>query len=70
MPDSIMSAFSEPDDFGAALCVEGVVALLITASGEFRARLTRVSLEAMQLAAADERLPRAPATARIPTSRT
>ena len=58
MPGSVVSVFSNPDDFCAALGAEGVLALLTTAPGEFCARLTRVSLNGLHLVSAAERLPR------------
>src|SRR3981189_2676214 len=58
MPDSISSAFSEPEDFGAAMRAEGCLSLLITAHGPFRARLTQVTLNGMRLSSAEEQLPR------------
>ena len=58
MPESVTAAFSEPEDFEAALRSEGQRSLLITAGGRFRARFTRVSLNAISLSAAEERLPR------------
>src|ERR1700704_3880249 len=58
MPDSISSAFSEPEDFGAAMRSEGCLSLLITRHGQFRARLTQVTLNDMNLLAAEEQLPR------------
>jgi AraC-like DNA-binding protein len=58
MPGYVTSTFSEPEDFAAALRAEGFLSLLITARGQFRARLTRVSLNQMLLSAAEEHLPR------------
>lgn len=40
-PGSVTSVFGEAEDFAAALSAEGVLSLLVTATGEFRARLTR-----------------------------
>jgi len=54
MPDSVSSAFSEPEDFGAAMRAEGCRGFLITGPGEFRARLARVALNDMRLLAAEE----------------
>jgi AraC-like DNA-binding protein len=58
MPDSVTSAFSEPEDYEAALRGEGLLSLLISAGGPFRAKLTQISLGATRLSAAEERLPR------------
>ena len=58
MPDSVTSAFSEPEDYEAALRGEGVLSLLISSGGQFSAKLTQISLSATRLSAAEERLPR------------
>jgi AraC-like DNA-binding protein len=58
MPDSVTSAFSEPEDYEAALRGEGMLSLLISAGGRFRAKLTQISLSGTRLSAAEERLPR------------
>jgi AraC-like DNA-binding protein len=58
MPGSVTSAFSEPDDFEAALREEGGLGLLITGHGQFRARLTQVKLHRMRLSATEEQLSR------------
>lgn len=58
MPGSVTSVFSEPEDFEAALREDGVVSMLITGPGRFRARLTRVTLHRLRLLAAEEHLPR------------
>jgi AraC-like DNA-binding protein len=58
MPDSVTSAFSDPEDFAAAFRTEGCVGLLITGRGQFQARLTQVTLNVLRLSAADERLAR------------
>src|SRR3954447_1800457 len=58
MLGSTTSAFSEPEDFDAALRVEGCVSLLITAPGQFQARLTQVSLDVLHLTAVEESLSR------------
>ncbi len=58
MPGSVMSLFSEPDEFQAALREDGVLNLLVSGSGQFRARLTQVRLPHMRLSAGDEYLPR------------
>jgi AraC-like DNA-binding protein len=58
MPRSVTSVFSEPADFEAALRAEGCLGLLVTGSGEFRARLTQVALHRLRLSATEEQLPR------------
>jgi hypothetical protein len=58
MIGSITSAFSEPEDFAAALRGEGCAVLLITGHGEFRAQLTQVTLHHLCLSAAEEQLSR------------
>jgi AraC-like DNA-binding protein len=58
MPGSVTSVFSEPTDFEAALRQEGVLGLLVTGHGEFRARLTQVALHRLRLSAAEEQLAR------------
>src|SRR5215469_5703977 len=58
MPDSVTSAFSGPEDYEAALRGEGLLSLLISAGGQFRAKLTQISLGGTRLSAAEERLPR------------
>jgi hypothetical protein len=58
MPGSVTSVFGEPDDFAAALRADGVVRLLVTGHGRFRARLTQVTLHGLRLSAGDECLPR------------
>jgi AraC-like DNA-binding protein len=58
MVGSVTSVFGEPDDFQAALRAEGVLRLLVTAPGEFRARLTQVALHDLHLLLGEERLPR------------
>lgn len=58
MPGSITSAFSEAADFEAALREGGCLGLLVTGSGAFRARLTRIALLQLRLSAAEEHLPR------------
>jgi AraC-like DNA-binding protein len=58
VPGSVTSVFSEAEDFGAALRGEGVLSLLVTGPGQFRARLTQVALHRLRLSATDEQLPR------------
>jgi AraC-like DNA-binding protein len=58
MPSSVTSAFTEAADFEAALREGGGVGLLVTGPGAFRARLTRIALLSLQLASAEEHLPR------------
>ena len=58
MPGSIISLFSELDEFQAALREDGILNLLVTGSGQFRARLTQVTLHHLRLSAGDEYLSR------------
>jgi AraC-like DNA-binding protein len=58
MPGSFTSVFGEPEDFELALRPEGVVGLLITDQGQFRARLTGIALYRLRLAAGEEELAR------------
>ncbi|HUC11458.1 MAG TPA: helix-turn-helix domain-containing protein [Stellaceae bacterium] len=58
MPGSVTSAFSEQEDFEAALRAEGCLGLLITGRGEFRAQLTQITLHRLRVSAAEERLSR------------
>jgi AraC-like DNA-binding protein len=58
MPGSLSSVFGEPEDFLAALHEDGVAGLLITGRGRFRARLTRITLLRLRLAAVEEELAR------------
>src|SRR6516162_7923974 len=58
MPASVTSVFSEPDDFQTALRADGVLRLLVTRPGQFRARLTQVTLQDLYLSAGDEQLSR------------
>jgi AraC-like DNA-binding protein len=58
MPGSRASVFGEAEDFQAALSTEGVAALLVTARGQFRARMTQVALDGLRLAAVEEQLAR------------
>jgi hypothetical protein len=57
MPGSVTSVFGEPEDFQAALREEGVLGMLITGRGRFRARLTQITLHRLRLSAAEEHLP-------------
>jgi hypothetical protein len=58
MVGSVTSVFGEPDDFQAALRADGVSGLLVTGHGQFRARLTQVTLQHLYLSAGDEQLSR------------
>lgn len=58
MPVSVTSVFNEPDDFQVALRADGVLSLLVTGPGQFRARLTQVTLQHLYLSAGDEQLSR------------
>ena len=65
MPESVTSVFSEVENFEIALREEGFVGLLVTGTGEFRARLTRIALHSLRLSAAEEHLSRT-ALAEVP----
>ena len=54
---SVRAAYSDADDFDAALRAEGCLSLLITAPGRLRAQLTQISLIDLHLSAAEENLP-------------
>jgi AraC-like DNA-binding protein len=54
MPGSRASVFGEAEDFLAALSADGVVGLLVTGHGPFRARLTQVELDRLRLTAVEE----------------
>src|SRR5262249_2854606 len=58
MPGSVISLFSELDEFQGALREGGLLNLLVTGSGQFRARLTQVTLHHLRLSAGDEYLSR------------
>ena len=58
MPGSRASVFGEPEDFENALRADGVAALLVTGPGQFRARLTQISLDRLHLASAEEEVAR------------
>jgi hypothetical protein len=58
MPASVTSVFSEADDFQATLRADGVLSLLVTGHGQFRARLTQITLQYLYLSAGDEQLSR------------
>src|SRR6516225_4855711 len=58
MPGSVTSVFGEPEEYEAALRADGVLSLLVTGHGRFRARLTQVTLHGLRLSAGDEYLPR------------
>jgi AraC-like DNA-binding protein len=58
MPGSSTSVFGDLDDFAAALRAEGVVRVMTTRRGQFRARLTRVALHRLTLTSGEEELPR------------
>jgi hypothetical protein len=58
MPGSVTSVFGDPDEFQTALRPYGVINLLVAGSGQFRARLTQVTLHHLHLLACDEQLPR------------
>jgi AraC-like DNA-binding protein len=54
MAGSRASVLGEAEDFQAALSAEGVVGMLFTGRGQFRARLTQVALKRWRLAAVQE----------------
>jgi AraC-like DNA-binding protein len=58
VPGSVTSAFTEPEDFEAALRAEGCRGLLIIGHGRFRARLTQIALNVLRLSATEEELSR------------
>jgi AraC-like DNA-binding protein len=58
MPGSRASVFGQAEDFQAALSADGVVGLLVTGNGQFRARLTQVELDGLRLTAVEETQPR------------
>ena len=58
MPGSVTAAFSEPEDFEAALRSEGCLSLVVTGPGQFQARLTQITLQSFRLLAGDGRLSR------------
>jgi AraC-like DNA-binding protein len=58
MPGSRASVFGEVEDFQAALGADGVVGLVVTGHGEFRARLTQVELDYLRMTAIQEAQPR------------
>jgi AraC-like DNA-binding protein len=58
MPGSVTSVFGETERFEAALREEGCTGLFVTEGGEFRARLTQITLDGLRLASAEEELAR------------
>lgn len=58
MPGSTMSVFGEPSGYEVALRDSGVVGLLVTGRGAFRAQLTRIVLARMSLLAGEETVSR------------
>ena len=58
MPGSHASVFGEAEDFQAALSADGVAGLLVTSRGQFRARLTQLTLDGWRLATVEEEQPR------------
>jgi AraC-like DNA-binding protein len=58
MSVSEMAAFSEPDDFGAALAEVGCTELLVVGRGPFRARMTRIVLPHLRISSVEEQLAR------------
>jgi AraC-like DNA-binding protein len=55
MPGSHASVFGDSDEFVAALRPDGVVGLLVTGRGQFRAHLTQIALHRTRLVSAQER---------------
>src|SRR5271169_2055358 len=66
MPGSFTSVFGEPADFAAALRADGVVRVLISGRGQFRARLTRIVLHRLSLTSGEEELARAAVVVETP----
>ena len=58
MPGSVTSVFSELDDFQDALHQDGVLSMLVTGHGQFRARLTQIVLHRLRLSVGEEELSR------------
>ena len=58
MPGSRASVFGEPEDFEGALRADGIASLLVTGPGQFRARLTQITLARLRLARAEEEIAR------------
>src|SRR4051812_10616775 len=58
MPGSRASVFGEPEDFEDGLRADGFAGLLVTGRGQFRARLTQISLDRLRLASGQEELAR------------
>ncbi len=58
MSRSTLAVFSEANDFRAALKDTGYGGLVVNSDGTFRAQLTRITLDGMELAAGEERQPR------------
>src|SRR5215510_1834357 len=56
MPYSVLSAFNEPEEFETAMRPEGWLSMLVTARGQFRARLSQIALNEIHLLAAEEQL--------------
>ena len=54
MPSSRASVFGEAENFQAALSADGVAGMLVTGSGQFRARLTQLRLERLRLSSVEE----------------
>ena len=58
MPGSVVSVFSEAEDFETALRQQVCLGLLVTERGAFQARLTQVALHRVGLSAMEEKLAR------------
>jgi AraC-like DNA-binding protein len=63
MPGSVVSLFSEAEDFEVALREVGCAGLVVPGRGVFRSRLVQVALHRLHLFAAEERLARIAITA-------
>src|SRR5690242_15892019 len=58
MPGSRASVFGEAEDLEDAFRADGLAGLLVTGGGQFRARLTQISLDRLRLARAEEEVAR------------
>lgn len=58
MPGSVVSVFSEAEDFETALRQQGCLGMLVTGRDPFRAHLTQVALHRLRLSAIEEKLAR------------
>jgi hypothetical protein len=58
VPESVTSFFTEAVDFATALAKADIQGLVVTGHGQFRAQLTRITLEVLRLSAGEESLSR------------